>query len=403
MKKIIVLTVCVSLVLCLLPGPAFASDGLFGDWLEKLQELTGDSSGFNDAGETPQVQGAYSPKELYEMTAPKVVEISTYDVYGDGLARGTGFFIDDKGTLVTNYHVIEDAFSADVLVSGGKTYPVNRVQGYDEVIDLAILKIDFPGSPYLEFSDGVETGDTIYTLGSALGLTGTFSDGLVATASRIIDDVDYIQITAPISHGNSGGPLIDIYGKVAGVNTMGYVDGQNINFSVNVQELTRLDVTSPITLEELYYRNGGTDNPEPSVMAVEDPDLQEWIDNTDLTEIESNDSFGWADTLRNGYTMAGCVEGTEDFDYFAIKAIEATSIDAIILPYYQEDQEYLIAGLTDEDGNILGFAEAQEYDDQIFLDMNIEVEKPGTYYMIICVTDDYPYEESAYYKINTIW
>ena len=402
MKKIMILAISLALMLCLVPGPVFASGNLIDDWLGKLQGIASDpGSGYSE--EAPKETGAYSAKQLYEMTAPKVVEITTYDVSGNPFARGSGFFIDDQGTVVTNYHVIEDSCSAEVQTATGEISEVKMVLGYDKEIDLAILNTGIKGNPFLHMpAHPVSTGDTIYTLGSALGLTGTFSDGLVATASRVIDGVDYIQITAPISHGNSGGPLINIYGEVIGINTMGMDDGQNVNFSVNINELAKLDITRPVTMEDLYYQNGGSDTPQTSI-ATDDSEVSEWLANTDHTEIESNDSFGWADTLRNEYTMSGSVEGTEDFDYFSIYVIDKTTVDILLATYYEEDAEYLIAGLVDAEGNILEYAQPEEYEDTTYLSLQTDIETPGTYYVVVCVPDEYPYEEPAYYKLNAVW
>ena len=402
MKKIMILAVSLSLVLCLVPGPAFASGNLLDNWLGKLQDLASDpTDGYSE--DAPREIGAYSAKELYEMTAPKVVEIATYDVFGDPFARGSGFFIDDQGTVVTNYHVIEDSVSATVETTFGETSEVTRVLGYDAALDLAILKTSITGNPFLKMPEHpVATGDTIYTLGSSLGLTGTFSDGLVSTASRKMDGVDYIQITAPISHGNSGGPLINIYGEVIGVNTLFMVDGQNVNFAVNINELARLDITRAMSLEDLYALTGGENGTQTSI-AADNPQIEEWLSNTDMAEVESNDSFDWSDVLRNEYTMAGSVEGTEDFDYYSMYVIDSTTVDILFATYYGEDADYLIAGLVDSDGNIVGYAEVTEYDEAKYLSLQQEIDTPGTYYVIVCLPDDYPYDEPAYYKLNAVW
>lgn len=403
MKRLVTAAVCMSLILTLCPVHALASGSLLDGWLEKLEALTSDSSE-EYSEETPEEKGAFSARELYEMTEPKVVEITTYDIYGEALARGSGFFIDDNGTVVTNYHVIEGAYSAEIETSEGTKADVLRVRGYDALYDLAILGTSISGNPYLKMSDReIRTGDTIYTLGSSLGLTGTFSDGMVATASRKIDGVDYIQITAPISHGNSGGPLINIYGEAIGVNTMYFSEGQNVNFSVNIHELTKLDVTKPVSLEVLYYQNGGTDDPQTGSINAGDPEVKEWLDMADMTEIESNDSIEQADYLRNGYIMAGSVDGEEDFDCYGIRVIEGTTIDVLLIPYYTDDIDYLIAGLVDEEGGIIGFAEAVDNEDAQYLSLVEEVEEPGTYYLLLCVEDEYPYREPAYYVISTVW
>ena len=402
MKKIIVIALSMILLVSMTPVTAQAAD-ILGELLGKLDSL-GDSSGYSEEAEAaPAETGSYSPKQLYEMTAPKVVEITTYDASGQPMSRGSGFFIDSQGSIVTNYHVIQDASAAAVQTYDGSTYEVLQVMGCDAALDLAILDTRISGNQYLKMSDRkVSTGDTIYTLGSSLGLTGTFSDGLVSTASRLIDGVDYIQITAPISHGNSGGPLINSYGEVIGVNTMGFTDGQNINFAVNINELGRLDVSSPRTLAEVSREDGGTAQTVASA-AVTDEALSNWLSNADMSEVESNDSFDWADVLRNDYYMAGCIEGIDDYDYYSLIVLEPTTIDAVILPYYSEDAEYLIGAIVDPEGNILAAAQAYEDSSSSYLNVTAEVTDPGTYYIILCVPDDYPYSEAAYYALNAVW
>lgn len=92
--------------------------------------------------------------------------------------------------------------------------------------------------------DKVIAGERIYTVGSPYGYTGTFSSGIVGNALRVMDEVEYIQITAPISRGNSGGPLLNRFGEVIGVNTLTRLDAQNVNFSVAIKYLKQLDLSS---------------------------------------------------------------------------------------------------------------------------------------------------------------
>jgi len=405
MKKIFAFTLMIVLIMSIFPGNIFASDdnSSLGAWFEKLESFTNDLGSASSAKKHSGDAG-FTASQLYEMTVPKVVEILTYDANGDELARGSGFFINDQGAVVTNFHVIEDSSSATVQNSADEIYDVLYVLGYDPVIDLAILATDISGNEYITISErGVETGDTIYTLGSSLGLTGTFSDGLVSTASRIIDGVDNIQITAPISQGNSGGPLINIYGEAVGVNTWGYVDGQNINFAVNINELTKLDLSAPLTLPELYDLTAGSDD-NSSAYVSSDPEIQAWYEDSDRQEVESNDSLEWADVLYNNHWMAGCVDGAEDFDCFSLKVAEPATVSAIMVPFYSDDTEYILMGLADDEMNIIAVAEPSETESgTAFNYLETEVDIPGTYYIMMCIHDEYPYDSPAYYQINAEW
>lgn len=186
--------------------------------------------------------------EIYEKCMKATVEIIVKKS-GDVYKLGSGFFI-DNGIVITNYHVVAGAVDAAVIDSSNRTYNIEQVLGYDENIDLAILKINSQNE-YLEKSqEEVKPGETVYTLGSPLGLTGTLSSGMVASPIRIIENVNYIQVTAPMSPGNSGGPLLNKYGEVMGINTWQYSEGQNLNFSINISEVQKVKTDKPLSLSE---------------------------------------------------------------------------------------------------------------------------------------------------------
>ena len=157
-------------------------------------------------------------------------------------SAGSGFFIDDQGTIVTNYHVIDQGASMSVQAEDGGSYDVKEVVDFNPVYDLAILKIDITGNPYLSFSEtDVRTGEKVYAVGSALGtLTGSFTEGTVSSTSRTVGMIDCIQMDAAISEGNSGGPLVNSYGDVVGINTFSYADGENLNLAIKPSMLDHL-------------------------------------------------------------------------------------------------------------------------------------------------------------------
>lgn len=195
-------------------------------------------------------------KEIYKKAAKATVEI-TAKVSSTNYNIGSGFFI-DNGILVTNYHVIAGTNEIQVTTYSGNTYTVQQVLGFDEDIDVAILKVNSTNESLVKNQEGVTVGEDIYVLGSPLGLTGTFTSGMVSSASRIVEGVDYIQVTAPMSPGNSGGPLLNTYGEVMGINTWQYADGQNLNFSININEIENVDTSNPISVSEFYQATVGT-------------------------------------------------------------------------------------------------------------------------------------------------
>ena len=99
-----------------------------------------------------------------------------------------------------------------------------------------------------------DVGEVAYALGNSRGLTSTFSDGMITYSNREVDGVSYVQHDAPISGGNSGGPLINKYGEVIGVNTWTVLDSQNLNFAIHVSELDKLDTNEALTMAEFYEK-----------------------------------------------------------------------------------------------------------------------------------------------------
>ena len=196
----------------------------------------------------------YSATELFNQSVKYVGEIVTYDKFNQELALGTCFVISSDGKIVTNYHVIEGAYSAEITING-KTYNVDKVLAYDSNIDLAVLKVNATGlTPAIICKNAVKTGETIYAIGSSRGLTNTYSQGIITYADRVVDNVSHIQHDASITHGNSGGPLINVYGEVIGINTWGLSDSQNLNFAVFTSELDNLIYGTPLTMEEFYEK-----------------------------------------------------------------------------------------------------------------------------------------------------
>src|SRR4051794_6327565 len=146
---------------------------------------------------------------------------------GSATAQGSGFVYDAAGHIVTNAHVVAGATSIKVELANGKTYDATLV-GSDESTDLAVVKVDAPASQLhplaLANSSAVEVGDGVVAIGSPFGLSETVTAGIVSAVNRQIDSPSgftisgAIQTDAAINHGNSGGPLLDLSGKVVGVN-----------------------------------------------------------------------------------------------------------------------------------------------------------------------------------------
>ena len=171
------------------------------------------------------VQGQLTLQQIYQQSIPSVVSISC-QIPGS-TSTGTGVVLTADGFLVTNAHVVEDAHDIAVLLTDGRQFEA-QVVGKDTVTDLAVLHIDADDLTPAVFgdSDQVMVGDGVVAIGDPLGiqLRGTMTDGIISAISRDLE-VDgrimtLLQTNAALNSGNSGGPLINLYGQVIGINTM---------------------------------------------------------------------------------------------------------------------------------------------------------------------------------------
>ena len=171
------------------------------------------------------VEGGLSLQEIYQQNIPSVVSISCSG-YGTA-STGTGVILTAEGYIVTNAHVVEGAGSIDVLLTDDRVLTANLI-GSDEISDLAVLQIQADGLVPAQFGDSsqLRIGDTVAAIGDPLGVKyrGTYTDGIVSAINRDVDmdgrTMTLIQTNAALNSGNSGGPLINCYGQVIGINTM---------------------------------------------------------------------------------------------------------------------------------------------------------------------------------------
>lgn len=199
--------------------------------------LTAIVSGIVVAVEKPSVRkgsGVASAKEIYAAVNPSVFCI-TVQTESDTLS-GSGFFIDGSGTAVTNYHVIDGIRSAKVKLYNGEEYDVDKILGHDTVRDIAVIHVNAGRTTpaKLADSDRINTGDTVYAIGYpesfVLGsLDSTMTDGIISKTSYSVGGVSYIQSTVDITHGNSGGVLLNARGEVIGITTAG-IDLGNVSY-----------------------------------------------------------------------------------------------------------------------------------------------------------------------------
>ena len=194
---------------------------------------------------------AMDTADLAEYVQDRTVTVNVKDFLG-GESTGSGFFIDSEGTVITNFHVIDMASEITVEAGNGASYPVEKIVDFSNIYDLAILKIDVTNMPYLDFADApVRTGEQVYAVGSALGiLTGSFTGGIVSSVRRTYGMIECIQMDAAISPGNSGGPLVNAYGEVVGINTASYTNGESLNLAIKPSTLDNLSMDKNWTVRE---------------------------------------------------------------------------------------------------------------------------------------------------------
>jgi S1-C subfamily serine protease len=172
-----------------------------------------------------------------------IVSIITSDKDGHPVAQGTGFLVSNDGRIVTNYHVIKGAHSAIVKLPDGAFYDVDGVVAFDKVRDLAVIKAHGQNFRVVTLgnSDRVQVGEAIVAIGSPLSLESTVSSGIISGIRSVEEKGGkFLQVTAPISPGSSGGPLFNMAGEVVGITTLYIEGGENLNFAIPINDAKRL-------------------------------------------------------------------------------------------------------------------------------------------------------------------
>ncbi len=195
-----------------------------------------------------------SLQDIIEDTKNATVTIYTYDEYGSPAGVGSGFFIDDEGMGITNYHVLDEVTKATLKTNDGTEYEIDSVLTSDknmDIIKFSIKNKDNRRFRYLRLAnDKLKQGDRVYNISAPMGLEQTVSEGIIS-AIREDSHGEVIQITAPISSGSSGSAILNERGEVIAVATFLYKGGQNLNFGVIIND----EKLSQITNNEFDRRN----------------------------------------------------------------------------------------------------------------------------------------------------
>ncbi|MGI8812369.1 MAG: tetratricopeptide repeat protein [Pyrinomonadaceae bacterium] len=191
--------------------------------------------------------------ELVRRIKPSAVAIETFDSRGNTLSRGSGFFI-GPDRIITNRHVIEKSSRVEIHLLNGKKYPVKGVIAVDGEGDLALLQVDVPAAlaiPLPIVRSVPAEGESIVVVGNPYGLEGSVSNGIVSAVREISGYGKIIQITAPISPGSSGSPVVNMSGQVIGIATLQAEQGQSLNFAVPSERILQLKVSDLQTVSSL--------------------------------------------------------------------------------------------------------------------------------------------------------
>ena len=176
---------------------------------------------------------AQTPQQIAKKAFDSTVLLVMEDANGQPISLGSGFFV-RNGQIATNLHVVEGAARGYAkLVGQKKKYDIKGITAIDPQRDLVILKVSAFGQQVLSLgdSDVVQVGESVYAVGNPRGLEGTFSQGIISSIREVGMD-KLLQITAPISPGSSGGPVLNRTSDVIGVSVATFRGGQNLNFAI---------------------------------------------------------------------------------------------------------------------------------------------------------------------------
>lgn len=171
--------------------------------------------------------------------ASSIVMIAVLDSNGATIATGSGIMIGRNGFILTNHHVVRRGpYFAVRIEDDEQSYTTDEVVKYNSQLDMSVIRIqrDLKPLPIYDGREKLVRGQKVVAIGSPLGLFNSVSDGIISGFRRI-NDVDMIQFTAPISHGSSGGAVLNMFGEVIGISTAGFDDGQNINLAVGYDDI----------------------------------------------------------------------------------------------------------------------------------------------------------------------
>lgn len=276
-----------------------------------------------------------SAEEILKQCSSAVFYIEVYDKKEEAFASGSGFFINSEGVAVTNYHVIEGAYSGKIMIGDKENvYDVEFVYDYSKEEDWAVIQIDGSGFDYLEIGDEstIIGGASVYAIGSPLGLKNTISQGIISNANRTIGEISFIQTSAAISSGSSGGALINKYGQVIGITSAKFSDGENLGLALPMSIIEDCDYSGHKTLAQIAGEKNSN--------VIEKYSAEEILEA--FVAVNANDSLN----DKKAYTRT--IE--TDNGYFDLSIIiEDYGLSVLVWQVYKGDTYFCSLDLTGDD------------------------------------------------------
>ncbi len=256
-----------------------------------------------------------------------VLTIVAMNRNGSPIKQGSGFILNSDGLAGSNYHVLKGASSAFAECCGGRAFAIGSVEGADLGKDLVVFQLYEGGStkphdlPHVTLASSKEiaVGGKVIAVGSPQGLENTVSDGILS-AVREYDSVRYLQITAPISPGSSGGPVLNAAGEMVGIATFQFEKGQNLNFAVAAEHLRPLldqhlqtsfpDFQASVGKSEPQQRSAASSKEAATTPVSEPPGTQPWtgLFNGTVHNQSASVSAGFAILVRDDDdVLSGCM------------------------------------------------------------------------------------------------
>jgi S1-C subfamily serine protease len=185
-------------------------------------------------------------EQIYKKVSGAVVVIHAYNDNDELATQGSGVVLNDKGYVVTNYHVLSGNERVEIL-HGKEVIPYVDIIGIDVDKDILILKIEAKRFPSIKISNSnsLNIGQRVYTIGSPMGLENSISEGIIS-GLRSYDELrrNFIQISASISPGSSGGAVVNDKGELIGISTLTMKEGQNLNFAIPINDILKVEIGS---------------------------------------------------------------------------------------------------------------------------------------------------------------